>query len=189
MSSVKRIIGFSIFVCVATVVAFSAYGFVEGLEDAGVEHLLQVAEQEITAGNFEQAIKHVDQAIDMAPGYARSYTLKSIVYAKKGNLADAISSIDKALAIKPSNDIYHQMKGMYLMQSRDLAGAEKSFDEAISLNGTNAKYYFVRGSVRELLGKSDEAKKDLTKAMKLDPSVIREANQRLKNLKTSKPQN
>jgi tetratricopeptide (TPR) repeat protein len=49
--------------------------------------------------------------------------------------------------------------------------ALRDFDDAIKLDGKNARIYANRGAIKLRLGKTEEAHKDLKRAVELDPSL------------------
>ena len=62
--------------------------------------------------------------------------------------------------------IYHK-RGVAKVDLNDLQGAIEDFNKAIELNSNVAEFYYDRGTVKKLLGKSEEAKTDLQRAREL----------------------
>ncbi len=128
---------------------------------------------------FEKAVEFFKQAIEKDPKYALAYSGLADTYAlfpaygefrPKDYLPKAKEAAQKALELDPNLAEAHASLGQILLYSDyDFAGSERSHKRAIELNPKYATAHQWYGELLFVSGRQDEAFKELTKALELDP--------------------
>ncbi|NQT07283.1 MAG: tetratricopeptide repeat protein, partial [Candidatus Omnitrophica bacterium] len=149
----------------------------------------------VKTGEFDEAIAHLNVAIELDPKFAQAYTNRGLAYVKKGELDRAMEDFNKAIELNSSSVMaYNNRGGIYAMQA-EYAQAIADFTRALELDPDNkmaqdnlrgakrsklaeerkppeqAVTYFDRGVECMDLGEYDEAIENFTRAIELDPEV------------------
>ncbi len=137
----------------------------------GLNAQLAEAKQLETAGNYDQAITILQQAVQVAPN-------QDVIWANLGEaqrgakkFPEAIESYQKALALKPTSGVYHSALADAYAKSGQTDKAVQEWATAAQNDPTNAgSYYFNEGAVLTNTGKMDEAIAAFDKALQADPT-------------------
>ncbi len=131
------------------------------------------------ADEFEKAIVFFKQAIEKDPNYALAYSGLADTYAlfpaygdfrTKEYLPKAKQAALKALELDPNLAEAHASLGQVLLYGDfSVAGAERAYKRAIELNPNYATARMWYGEVLSLSRRHDEAIKELSKALELEP--------------------
>ena len=133
-------------------------------------------------GNFDEAIKHLTQAMEYTPDDPRIYAGLGLCYGMKRNFPEAIGYYEKSLKIKPKSP--RTMVGLALVyyQKGDLTKAKEFIIEAIKLQPDYIDGLLNLAIIYNELGDYDEAqgilftliqtKPRLAEALKLQPNYI-----------------
>jgi len=89
-------------------------------------------------GNYAQAIKDYDKAIELDPRDAVAYDNRGYAYGHLGNYAQAIKDYDKAVELNPTYAAAYNDRGYVYSNLGNYAQAIKDFDRAIELNPKDA---------------------------------------------------
>ena len=89
----------------------------------------------------------------------------------KGDLATASRLANRAIALEPKEALFYGLQGDVDQKNRQLHSAIKQYDKASSLNPNFFYYYLQRGMVNESLSRSDRARSDLERSVKLLPTA------------------
>ena len=140
-------------------------GDVKSLND-----LLAASRAATAAGNFDQAVQAMDDAIKIDPArdlvwYTMGEALRAQAKSKektdrpasKEGYAKAAEAYQKAIAIKPLGDYYNNMADAYA-RAGNVDEAVKAYNQASTLDPTKvAKYQFNIGAVYTNAGRVDDA--------------------------------
>ena len=128
---------------------------------------------------FEKAVEFFKQAIAKDPNYALAYSGLADTYAlfpaygnfrTKDYLPKAKEAAQKALELDPNLAEAHASLGQILIYGEyDFAGGERSYKRSIELNPKYATAHQWYGELLFVSGRRDEAFKELSKALELDP--------------------
>jgi CHAT domain-containing protein len=106
---------------------------------------------------YEEAIKCLDQAIDINPNNDASQNNKGVILLKSGRYEEAIKFYDRAIEINPNNDDAWNNKGAILLKSGRYEEAVKFYDRAIEINPNNDNALTGKGNFLSKLGMYEEA--------------------------------
>ncbi len=118
-------------------------------------------------GKFAEALRHYDDALQLAPGHLEIRCARAVILAKLGQRQPSIAEFRAILAASPDHLEAKVNLGMQLFATGDLAQA-RAILEPIAVPGTNAatiQYWLAR--IAHLEGKRDEAKRRYTEALRL----------------------
>jgi tetratricopeptide (TPR) repeat protein len=111
-----------------------------GDEPTGVEGYLNRAAERYARGEFDPAIKDLDEAIRLDPKCALAYSGRGAVRFAKKEYDKAIRYVDEAVRLEPdSPSSGYYIRGAAHYMKKDYARAVKDLDEAIKLNPKEAE--------------------------------------------------
>jgi tetratricopeptide (TPR) repeat protein len=129
------------------------------------------------------ATKQTDRAIQKlnsvpdAQKQAFHYELIGVADAVSGKLQDAENAYKKALEKDPNQGSSARLLFDLYAQSKRYDDAKRMLDERLQKNPSNpGAVIAMRGTLYEVQGKTDEARKDYEKALESDPNQILAAN-------------
>ncbi|MDJ0864609.1 MAG: tetratricopeptide repeat protein [Myxococcota bacterium] len=126
----------------------------------------QLAEFERRAGNPEQALEALEQAIASSPGRAeRLEFARADLLADVGRLDEAEAVID-SLSEPSFRDL---MRGRVKLARGDAEGALEAFDEGLRRWPNNAGGRYLAGLAARDVGDYERAKSELREAVRVDP--------------------
>jgi len=92
-------------------------------------------------GNYQQAIKDYDKAIELDPKYAQIYLNRAAVYGKLGNYTQVIKDSTKVIELDPKSAVAYFFRGNSHIHLGNYQQAMKDYDKAIELNPEDAFFY------------------------------------------------
>ena len=119
-------------------------------------------------GNYEDAIKAYDKAIENNSQGSDAWYCKGAVLAFQGNFEKAIEAFDKATEIDPQFASAWYNKGLCLINLGNYEEAIKAFDKAIEITPQNLEVWANKGVCLENLGKYEEAIEAFDKAISIN---------------------
>ena len=126
-----------------------------------------------TKGEYELAIRDLDQAIKLNPSWPNAYNNRGRAYLKIGEYELAIQDLSKAIEFDTSHYLgylpYANRANAYASNGQDEL-AIRDFSKAIQLNHNFAMAYANRGAIYERKGEHELAIKDFRKAIELNPT-------------------
>ena len=127
-------------------------------------------------GEYEEAIKHYDQAIRINPQDAAAYNNRGISKRTLGWHHDALADYDQAIRINPQYADAYYNRGI----TKDAFGqphdAITDYDQAIHINPQDAAAYSGRGNAKRTLGRYHDAIADYDQAIRIDPQFAEPYN-------------
>ncbi len=116
-----------------------------------------------------EALRELDQAIALNPGYAEAYSYRGNLYSAANRYAEALRDYDQAIALKPDYAEACINRGNLLASAGHYAQAIPDYDQAIALRPDSAEAWFNRGKAYVRAGHNKEAMRDLDQAIALKP--------------------
>ncbi|HMT09494.1 MAG TPA: winged helix-turn-helix domain-containing protein [Pyrinomonadaceae bacterium] len=114
------------------------------------------------------------EAVARDPNFARAWAKLAAVYAMGDAMGEAEATVERALSLEPNLAEAHAVRGFIQMfLNWDWAVAERSFDLAIQIDPTSVEALHWRATYYTIRGRLDDAKRDLHRALDLDPTSIR----------------
>ena len=127
---------------------------------------------------YEKAIKHYTQAIQLKPNLAEAYNNRGSVHRDLGNFDDAITDLDKAIDLDPNYAEAYSSRGLAYKQRGNYECAIVDLDKAIALNPNYVEAYNNRGNTYSRKGKHECAIAEFNKAIQLKPDYAEAYNNR-----------
>ena len=124
----------------------------------------------IQLGNYEKAIRELDQALRMNPKDAWSYHNRGIAKRNLGQHYSAILDYDAAIRLDPNDAKAYVNRGYAKRNLGQHSAAILDYDAAIRLDPNDAKAYVYRGIAKRNLGQHSAAILDYDAAIRLDPN-------------------
>jgi len=90
-------------------------------------------EAAVEALNWQQAIIHFQQAVDLDPGDADAFNMLAYSQRQSGDLTSAFANYEKALTIDPDHEQAREYLGDAYLQAGDLDGAMKQLETLDSI--------------------------------------------------------
>jgi tetratricopeptide (TPR) repeat protein len=131
-----------------------------------------------TIEGFETALEHFEKSIDLDPTYALAYTGLADAYSMLGYHGDAPAEVmpkaraaaQRAIDLDPLLGEGHTSLGLVLIiHDWKWAEGEKALRRGIALNPRYASAHHTFAVYHALVGRSDEALREIEKASELDP--------------------
>jgi protein O-GlcNAc transferase len=108
-------------------------------------------------GAAQQAVEHIERALQLEPGRADYHSNLGQAYAAAGRAEDAERAYRAALALEPDYAVAHSNLGASLHGRGQLREAEQSYRRAVALQPALATAQNNLGSVLHELGRYEEA--------------------------------
>ena len=121
--------------------------------------------------NLEGAMSDINRALVLEPKAAKQYVDRAVLHTLAGEIDAAVADLKKALALDAAS-----------VSEKDPGIASSPFkrlQSLISANPTNARAYQARGIIRLVQGRRDEATKDFTRTVELNPKLQTEIDRLL----------
>ena len=120
-------------------------------------------------GEYEEAIKKYDEAIELNSNYAEIYNNRGVVKNKLRKYQEAIADYDKAIELRPNYTEAYNNRGNAKSNLEQYPEAIADYNKAIELKPNNAIAYNNRGRAEYDLEQYQEAIVDYDKAIELKP--------------------
>ena len=117
---------------------------------------------------YDKAVGHYTEAIDLNPEYAQAYNNRGIVYADKGEMDKAIQDYNTAIDLNPEHANAYNNRGVAYKNKGEIDAAIQDYNKAIDLNPEHVNAYNNRGVAYKNKGEIDAAIQDYTKAIDLN---------------------
>jgi|TARA_B110000967_G_scaffold135273_1_gene138112 tetratricopeptide (TPR) repeat protein len=132
-----------------------------------VDNLLDKGYEQYDQGEFTEAVKSFNTAIEIDPNNAESYFLRAMSYQGMALSKLAVADLEKAIVLKTDYaEAFQQLGYIYLVGQAPVLAIE-AFDKAILLTPKVAELYINRGSAQCMLGHLEKAAQDYQKAQKM----------------------
>ncbi|MCD8296531.1 MAG: tetratricopeptide repeat protein [Prevotella sp.] len=137
-------------------------------KDAKDYTLNRIANCYYEEGNYDRALKYVNQAMALDSTENNYIAFKAEILYGMGKVKDAIAEYDKYLALNPEDGFRYYRRGWFKDICGDDDGAIEDLTISITLYPTYSYTYAARGDVYTRLGKTELAKADYEKVIELE---------------------
>ena len=104
-------------------------------------------------GNYDQAVKRFQKAIELDPDYPGLYGLLGSALLQGGEIDQAIEAYRNQIAKTPDiGDVHFNLGGLHESHLDDIDRAIQEFEKFISLSKNEEKIKEVKGHLQELRG-------------------------------------
>jgi tetratricopeptide (TPR) repeat protein len=121
------------------------------------------------SGEFDDALKHLDRALEINPDDDEGWYNRGIALDDLGRYEEAIASYDRAIEIKPDDDGAWNNRGNALDELGRFDEAIASYDRAIEINPNDDQIWNNRGSALIRLKRYNEAIASYDRAIEIKP--------------------
>lgn len=122
--------------------------------------LVKSGVSKIANGDYENAIKDFNSAIEKNPTSLDAYLKRAFCYSSLGNYQGAIDDYSKVIELKPDQEFAYVSRGSAKNKLKKFKEALADFDKALQLNPEDCEAYNNRGWAKKGLGDDDGACKD-----------------------------
>ena len=123
-------------------------------------------------GQYDQAISHYNQAIEINPTFANAYISRGVAYAQsRGQYDQAISDFSKAIEISPQFAKAYKDRGFAYYKKGQYDQAISDYSKAIEINPRFADAYFNRAVAYYSKGEYEKAWGDVHKGQSFGHQV------------------
>jgi tetratricopeptide (TPR) repeat protein len=119
--------------------------------------------------DYANAIKDFDQAISLNPNFALAYNNRGLLFLKKEEYDLALNNFNKALLLKSNEPQFYKNRIALFIQTKSFSKALLDSISLLSLDEDDVNYK-SRADIFVAMGNLDEAIRDLTLAIKFNPS-------------------
>jgi tetratricopeptide (TPR) repeat protein len=121
------------------------------------------------AGRYDEAIMHVERAVQLRPNFAPGYNNLGIVLAQAGQTERAINEFQRALRMKPDYAEAHDNLACSLLQCGRLSEAIDQYQRAIEVQPKSPVAHNNLGGALKRSGRLPEALEHYEEAVRLRP--------------------
>lgn len=137
-------------------------------KDADDMNLRRIAQCYYELGDYDNALKNINQAIELDSTKDQYIPFKANVLYEMGNAKEAIAEWDKHQNLYPEYGFGYYRRGWFKSLSGNDEGAIEDFTLSITLDPEYSYSYISRGDVYSRLGKSELAKADFLKVIEIE---------------------
>lgn len=131
-----------------------------------------IAQEKYFAEDYNQAITHLDKAIQLNPEDTFYFMSRGGVKDALGKHEDAIDDYNQAIKLDPVNIHAYNARGSTKNHIGDYKGAKDDYSKIIKLDHNNGEAYKARGNINLKLKNYQAAFEDFTEAIRLDPQDL-----------------
>lgn len=139
-------------------------------KDADDMNLRRIAQCYYEMGDYDNALRNINQAIELDSTKVQYIPFKANVLYEMGNAKDAIAEWDKHQELYPDYGFGYYRRGWFKSLSGDDDGAIEDFTMSVTLDPEYSYSYVSRGDVYSRLGKTELAKADFLKVIEIENS-------------------
>ncbi len=133
---------------------------------------------EAKQAEYENAIKHFNEAIRLKPDLANAYFNRGVTYAFRGEFDDAVKDFDMVIQLQADHAGAYYNRGNTYIDKGEFDNAIKDFGKAIELDTYYLNAYYNRGFAYLKKGVFDNAIKDFDMVIQLQPDHAEPYNNR-----------
>ena len=123
-------------------------------------------------GEYDKAIVHYTEAINLNSEHVSAYNNRGVVYAKKGEIDAAIQDFNKAIDLNPEHVSAYNNRGVAYAKEGEFDLAIQDYTKAIDLNPEHANAYYNRGEAWLHLREWEKAKANLITAKDMEIDIV-----------------
>ena len=146
-------------------------------EPKAAGNYVELAQHLIAGGEPKVGLASYETAMQVQPGYGRSYSSRAEFWLSQGEFDKAIADCDRALKIEPHFEAY-SIRGDAYFQKQDYDRAIANYIKAKRLDAQVARAYLQRAKKHAAAGHAAEAARDREQAYDIEPSLQPASNDR-----------
>ena len=131
-----------------------------------------IAQEKYFAKDYNQAITHLDKAIQLNPEDTSYFMSRGSAKNALGKHDEAIDDYNQAIKLDPENIHAYNARGSTQHHIGDYKGAKDDYSKSIKLDHKNTEAYTARGKINLKLKNYQAAFEDFTEAVRLDPQDL-----------------
>ena len=131
-----------------------------------------MAQEKYYAKDYNQAITHLDKAIQLNPEDTFCFMNRGRAKDALGKHDDAIDDYNQAIKLDPENIHVYNARGSTKNHIGDYKGAKDDYSKIIKLDHNNREAYKARGNINLKLKNYQAAFEDFTEVIRLDPQDL-----------------
>lgn len=120
-------------------------------------------------GQYDEALRHVAQAIALDPDYSTAYLQQGRIFRNMGRYDEAVAAFDKALSLDPDYPLVWLNKGLALLDQGRYEEALALADRYIRAEPNDPSGWNNKGNVYAKLGRFAESIACYDEALKINP--------------------
>ncbi len=122
---------------------------------------------------YKEALEDYSEAVRLMPSFVMAWANRGNSLSALGRLDEALESLDAAAALEPHNRYVLFNRGFVHGRRRDYAAAQADFTNVLKINPDDVDALVLRAAAYRSLGMFNEAFRDFSKALSLDPTNAR----------------
>jgi tetratricopeptide (TPR) repeat protein len=127
----------------------------------------------LSVGRIQEAMKDIEEALNLSPGNSDSVALQSIIAVVQNEKEKALGLAQNAVEADPDSATAKIALSYARQASFDLQGALESLKEAVNINPDNGLVWARLSELQLSFGNLDEAVTSAEKAVELNPNLSR----------------
>jgi len=120
----------------------------------------------------QDAIKHLEKAVQLLPYDYQSRNNLAIVYGRSGEPEKALKEFSTAMQLKPDDDTIKINLSVFYQRHKEYKKAEEVLQYLLSKSPRNANLHFRLGLIYRDAGRYEEAVSELLRSVELAPHII-----------------
>jgi hypothetical protein len=117
----------------------------------------QQGETSLTEGKFDEALKEIQDAIELTPNFGELYVLEGVILEALERPEEARESYAKAQENIESEDLFHTQRAIIYLMIGNAEQALADSEKAIQLNPDSALSYLNKAQAYEMMGDISKA--------------------------------
>ncbi len=135
-------------------------------------HNYMMAQEKFYTNDYNQAITHLDEAIQLYPEDTFYFMSRGDVKDALGKYDDAIHDYNQAIKLDPENILAYDARAHTKNHIGDYKGAKDDYSKILKIDPNNSDAYTARGKINLKLKNSQAAYEDFTEVIKLAPKDL-----------------
>jgi tetratricopeptide (TPR) repeat protein len=120
------------------------------------------------SGNYDEAIKNYDQALQLQPDYAAAFNNRGSAQLSKKEYDRAIRDFSEAIRLSPDSGAFYRNRGAAYLDGAEFEKASDDFGHAVQLDPTSATGWADRCLIHAILDELKDAQSDCDHAQQLE---------------------
>ena len=150
-------------------------GVVWAQEKPGARELLLEAEQAEAQDRNAEALTLVERYIELAPGEAKGYFLRAVIFDSMKQPKKAIVDYDKAIELDPKRDAAYQRRGVDRFMTGRVKESIADFDKYLESHPDEKPQHWQRGIALYYAGRYEDGAKQFELHRTVNPEDVENA--------------
>jgi len=127
----------------------------------------------LNKGEYQEAIRHFNEALRIYPGYAEAYLNLGVVNERKGLWKEAVTYYQEAIKVDPDYaEAHNNLGNVYALQNQ-IELSKTHYSEALRVDPQYANAHVNLANILAYQGAIDDAIDHYSKALKVDPYSVK----------------